>query len=120
MTKHITCPILKGLVEAGIRVQLDTEGYRVFGFYKSDSILLIPNAEYDSGLPVYVSKDRYGGQDSIRTLKDMVFLNSIWLQRTSERDGGGVYPNSEWEPLLLEHGYLKKEIQKVTRYTFGP
>lgn len=111
------CPILSWLVENHIRVELVEEGYKVYGFYKSDALLLKPVSEVSEEDQnkenpfLYLAIGRYGEKDEIRDKSDLLWLNMHWWEVSSGRVGSRdvVYPDPAWAPLLVEAGMLEKK-----------
>lgn len=90
-------------VEVGISINKNCElVYQLSGFYKSGSVDLI---ERDGRLMAY---SRYDQEDRIDSLFCLVALNSQWLASSCEKTWG--QPSPEWADLLVEYGFLQKEI----------
>lgn len=117
------CPIISWLLKNHIRVELVEEGFRVYGFYKSDSLLLIPASDIpekkqDKSWPfLYLAVDRYGDEEEIRETSDLLSLNLKWWDITCERMDGYISPDTKWKPLLVEAGMLEVETETKVKYT---
>lgn len=96
-------PLIQELIENNIEVVLTKKGYKIGGFYKSDTVLLVPsNTEGD-----FVSIDRYGGEDFIHDLSDLAGVNFGWWIKQHQTN-----PHPDWLPLLEKFKYVK--VRQVT------
>lgn len=114
------CAILQELVDREIPVQITSKGYRVSGFYKSDTVLLVPvegeRDPEDTWSPRYIAHSRYGKTHPIADFRELLWLNaSMW--ETYSRNNGGCSPDTHWEAALVEAGILEKK--KVEYYTYS-
>lgn len=95
--------IIKELVDNDIEVVLTKEGYRLGGFYKSGTMLLVP---YENGQN-FMAVDRYGSKKEILELEDIVSLNFYWWIKEHQTN-----PNPNWLPLLEKFNFVK--VRQVT------
>jgi hypothetical protein len=100
--------IIKELIENNIEVILTKEGYKIGGFYKSGTILLLPQ-EGD----VFIAVDRYGEKDDIDDLERLVGLNFSWWIKQHQTN-----PDPNWLPLLEKFNYVK--VKQVTTTVVEP
>ena len=108
--------IIEELVRAGVSVTVSYDKtqnklqYEVPGFYKSGSVLLF---ETDSGL---IASARYSEVTAIKTLRDLIWLNYDWWQRSKDRFDDWKNPDPIWIPLLLNAGLIKSETKTEIIY----
>lgn len=99
--------------EVQFRIEDGTITYTlVGGFYKSGTVILKqpPVSKVDSGV-LFIAESRYGKWDNIYSFSDLVLLNWHWFNGSCEKTW--PKPSPGWEELLLEAGYITKEIITV-------
>lgn len=124
--------ILKALTDAGIiwkaqKIQVappepsfpeGTWSYVLIveGFYKSGEITLAP-VTIPGKAELFIAHSRYGQDDRIFALEDLVLLNFDWWQKSKDRFEGWAQPDPKWAPLMLTQGLLvAREIPATTVY----
>lgn len=111
--------IIEDLVRRGIPVTLHLEegviGYRLSGFYKSNSVILFRNHCQEES---FYLKDRYNTH-VISGLSDLVYHHAHWWESSKDRADAWSQPEELWIPLLLEHGYIE-QIPPDTRVRYQP
>lgn len=108
--------IIKELLENNISVELELYGnkiaYKVSGFYKSDTVLLVPEEESITCIA------RYAEEDNVYNIEDLLYINKKWWERSKDRYAGWINPDSNWVNLYIKYGILKKVTKEVTEYQY--
>lgn len=105
-------PLLKNNIPIELSFDKEAEelGYVVSGFYKSGTVILIPNEHS------VLVKARYNEQTTIDTLGQLVGINNLWWERSKGRYEGWSNPDSMWISLLKEFGYIKEKTKTIIYY----
>lgn len=87
--------------------------YKVLGFYKSGSVLLIPRASGD-----LLAISRYDERTELDNFRDLVSLNYDWWERSKDR-APSIWgtPEDCWADWMVEFGYIKRTVRTVVEYT---
>lgn len=89
------------LAEAGVRVEMMSRfEYRVYGFYKSDSVVV--NLVNNTVTARYNEVSEF---DPARLTEKLVELNYEWWERSAWRHDAWSEPDSAWKPLLEKFNY---------------
>lgn len=100
--------IVQSLVENGIPVTIEDEGFLLGGFYKHGSVLLYPVEAPERGNHEWEIVDRYDKKHPIHMFSDIVELNyDIWNED---------YDPGIWGPLLIKYGHLEAHTETITTY----
>ncbi len=102
--------ILGYLAGSGISVRmLSATRYELSGFYKSGTVVVdISNKTITA---------RYAEVTKYDDLKDsLVAVNYHWWCISKGRSDGWENPDKQWEPLLLEYGYIKMVVKTSVEY----
>jgi hypothetical protein len=93
------------LAEAGVRVEMVSRfAYRVYGFYKSDSVLV--NLANNTVTARYEEVSEF---DPEHLKEKLVELNYEWWERSAWRHDGWSQPDAAWKPLLVAAEYEVEE-----------
>jgi hypothetical protein len=85
--------------------------YYLFGFYKSDRIML-----YENDHSTLTARSRYDEIDIIDNFYNLVALNYRWWISSRERYDGWKVPDSKWLPFLIEEGFVVEKVDVVKSY----
>lgn len=88
--------------------------YTLPGFYKSGEVILVdPTPHLKERGVVFLASSRYNRLDPICDFDDLVNLNGYWFHSSCNKTW--KEPQGDWEPHLLEAGFVKKET--ITIYS---
>jgi hypothetical protein len=100
--------IIVDLVEWGIPVEIEPEGFRIGGFYKHGRVLLCKRGDdRKQNESEWFIRDRYDKVHDIDTFDDIVSLNNELLWDD--------YQPGDWAECLVAHGYLKRVVTETYR-----
>lgn len=85
--------------------------YSVPGFYKCNTVNLIQKDD-----KFWYVHQRYNQIDIIECLYDLASINKRWWERSKDRYEEWIAPDPCWVDVLLEFGFIKKEVKEVVNY----
>lgn len=85
--------------------------YKIDGFYKSGSVLLIP--QLDGSM---LARARYNEETRLHDFRDLVSLNYDWWTRSKARYEGWAAPDAGWVEWMIEFGWIERVVTPVTTY----
>lgn len=117
MSQYKLHPIIQELVDREIPVEITKEGFKVSGFYKSDTVTL----EYISfpafpGNNHFKCHQRYNRVDEIDCFADLVGVNYYWWLESKDSWEDWKIPDPHWQEALLEFDYVKKTVKTVEEW----
>lgn len=99
------------IAERGIEINmLSATQFSVGGFYKSGTV------EVDIEKETITSRYDEISEFNNDLKQSLTKLNYDWWNRSKDRYDGWSNPDSSWEPLLLEYGFISKSEKIVVEY----
>lgn len=113
-------PLMDGLVPRmlalaaafGVEVGIGPGGFTLDGFYKHGTVRLRPTAEPG----VFVLVDRYGEEEEVATLRDLVWANHGYWRQYRDRLDMWSMPAGGWAELMVAYGLVERRARTVVEY----